>query len=171
MKAGKGYSMRRMVLVVIAVAALASACNGDMPVIEKGNRQASRKVLIASTGSEFKTKMIAAVVENLGPADYYLKIGGLDLLKTEDLSRYQVIVVASGTMAGSIDGRAAAYFDAHRGDPKTIAYVTRGSKRSSDPITDAERKLWGADALTSASTVNEAAAGGERLSALIRSRY
>ena len=160
--------MLRILLCLTVVIPFSFGCVGDMKTMEKGDGNASRKVLIAGTESDFKEKVVEAVVQKLMPGEYYVKITGLGSLEQEDLSPYGAIVLIGPMMAGRIDRHITGWLKDHPSDPRAIVFYTRGSD---DPQPEWAKPKLGVDAVSGASVDSRVDQHTEELVSLIGKRF
>lgn len=162
--------MRKIIIIIILVGLFfVCSCKQDMAFAEKGNINASRKVLIAGVTSEFKENVITEVVEKLETQDYYFKIIGLSQLDREETEQYGAIVLVGTYMAGRIDKRVTKFLQKDPNDPKVIIFYTIGSENN--PPSERWEMDITVDAVTSASLPNSVEKRAEQLITLIEKRF
>jgi len=161
--------MPKILIACIAGLFFFAGCVQDMELLEKGNRDAEKKVLIAGTQSEFKQKVIEKVMEKLGSKDYYFKIIGLDRLKAEETGPYGAIILVNAFMAGQLDGRVKEFLQQDPTNPKAIVFYTIGDENSTPP--DWAKPDIRVDAVTSASILERVGQRADELVAIIKNKF
>lgn len=145
-------------LFLAAFAVVLSACatpyyfwsQTDTALVEVNSSDLETKILIASRKSDFKDAVIDRVREAFQEKDVYIKIIGLENLKTEDAAPYSTIVLINTGMAWGVDPLVETFVDAHAAATPTIVLTT--SNRG-DIYPDLEGR--DIDAIASASTPSE----------------
>ena len=118
--------MRKIIIIIFIGLFFVCSCAQDMTSSEKGDIDATRKVLIAGVVSEFKQDVVTKVIETLEPQDYYFKIIGLNQLEKEETEQYGAILLVNTYMAGKIDRRVTKFLQKDPTNPKVIIFYTIG---------------------------------------------
>ena len=161
--------MRKIIIITFIGLFFVCSCAQDMTSSEKGDIDATRKVLIAGVVSEFKQDVVTKVIETLEPQDYYFKIIGLNQLEKEETEQYGAILLVNTYMAGKIDRRVTKFLQKDPTNPKVIIFYTIGGE-SNSPSKKAETDIK-VDAVTSASLPNSIEKQAEQLVTLIEKRF
>jgi len=158
----------RIAAAAALAAALLTACRTDMAPAERGSIGAAQSVLVAGERSDFKVKVIAATVEELGTRDWHFRVVGLGRLEDQDLGQYGAILLVSTMMGGKLGGGVRRFLDADPGNPKVVLFFTRGGE---GPIPE----QWGlgpqVDAVSSASRDDRVEGTARELAVLLRARF
>lgn len=158
--------MQKTIIICLIGLIFIISCVQDMGLLEEGNRDASRKVLIAGQSSEFKEDVVNKVVKTLGTEEYYFKIIGLAELEKEKTKEYGAILLVTMIMARQIDGRVMQFIQNDPDNPKIIVFYTIGDQDYPPPQPDIK-----VDAVSSASLSNRVNEVAEELAALIEERF
>lgn len=128
---------------------------------ERGSPALPQHVLIAAQGSDFKDRLVAALVERLERRPAYVKVIDVAALDGIDAASWQAIVIVHTWEFGR-PPRAISDFTARQRDPGgIIAVTTSGSGREKPP---------GVDVVSSASVVDELPALVEEVATKIEAR-
>ena len=140
-----------------------SGCVSQVEVIERGDRNCERRVLIATQQSEFKDAVVSGILEGLDEDSCYMKVINLKKLADESTAHYDVLVVVNTCKMGRLNGRARRFFKhvQEKEEGKIILLTTVGSG-------DYEPKIGKVDAITSASEMEKAGALAERIAGKVR---
>jgi hypothetical protein len=130
----------------------------DTAPVEVNSSDIEIKVLIASRQSDFKTAVIERIQEAFQEKDVYIKIIGLEGLKTEDAAPYSAIVLINTSMAWSVDPLVETFVNAHAAATPIIVLTT---SNGGDIYPDLEDR--DIDAIASASTPGEIAPIADQL--------
>jgi hypothetical protein len=106
------------------------------------------KVLIATQKSNFKTKMVSEIRNNLEDDVFYIKVVDLKWLSNESYDDFNAIVILNRCMAGRPDPRVESFVDSTPQKNK-IVLLTTGQMDSWEPDSSE------IDAMSSASTMSE----------------
>ena len=158
--------MRKPILLCLIGLFFIISCVPDMGLLEEGNRDASRKVLIAGQSSEFKEDVVNKVIKTLGKEEYYFKVIGLSELEKEKTKEYGAILLVTMIMARQIDGRVNQFVQNDPDNPKVIVFYTIGAEDHPPPKPDIK-----VDAVSSASLSSRINEVAEELAALIEERF
>lgn len=161
--------MQKITIISLVGLFFVVGCVQDMALIEKGNVNAARKILIAGQSSEFKQDVIIKVMETLGTKEYYFKIIGLNQLDKEETEQYGVILLVNTYMAGHIDGRVTRILQDDPTNPKIIVFYTIGDENNPPP--DWAKPDIKVDAVTSASLSDRVTERADQLVAFIEKRF
>ena len=164
--------MRKIIImIIISLMGLffVCSCMQDMEPVEKGNIEATQKVLIAGTDSEFKQNVVNKVIETLGTQDYYFKIIGLNQLDKEETEPYGAILLINSYMAGKIDRRVTQFLQNDPTNSKVIIFYTIGDENH--PPSGKAKPDTNVDAITSASLPNRIDERVDQLVTLIEERF
>ena len=158
-----------MIIISLIGLLFVCSCAQDMEDFEKGDIEATRKVLIAGTESEFKQNVVNKVIETLGTQDYYFKIIGLNQLDKEETEPYGVILLISSFMIGKMDKQVTQFLQKDPNNPKVIVFYTTGDD-DTPPSGEAKPDIE-VDAITSASLPNRIDERADQLVTLIEERF
>jgi hypothetical protein len=156
--------MKKYAAIIFVGLILFSACAQDFRAIEKGNSAVARKVLVAVAASDFKMKVLDALVGALGTSDYYFKIVSPDALASEDAAPYGAIVLCCPVIAGNADRRITDFVKNHQDDARLILFRTQG-KESPRP------GIGKADSVTAASSRDRVGPKSAELAELVKKRF
>ena len=151
----------RWLVWALAMFVLAS-CASQVEVIEQGDRNCGKRVLIATQQSAFKDAVVAGIVAGLDKDSCYVKIIDLNKLTEESIAYYDALVVVSTCKIGRLNRHARKFFKhlPEKEAGKIILLTTIGQKYDS--------KMGKVDAITSASKIEKAGAVAESVVGKIR---
>ncbi|MFH1435304.1 MAG: hypothetical protein ABIJ56_06275 [Pseudomonadota bacterium] len=155
-----------MNVIRISAAALLVACAGcagNRPLIEVGDVNAEKKVLIAVKKTDFKSKVIDRVARTLEKESYYIKVVGLDELDYDEAQAYGAIVIFNSRMVGRMNPRVYGFLKKGEKNPKVIVFTTVANEKRSNKVK--------VDIITSASKPHRVEEKSDELIALIRKRF
>jgi hypothetical protein len=161
--------MTKSKLIILATILCFLGCTVSKKIIETGNNNSSRKILIATENSEFKKEVVDRLIEKLGMQDYYFRIISLKQLEEVDRGQYGAILLVCKVTAGKIQARANTFINKELANPKLIIFLTSGS---GDPLSEFNTAdMSGVDAITSASRISEVEKLADQLKKLLIKRF
>ena len=155
--------MRKSRSLVWALAMLVLAgCASQVEVIERGDRNCGKRVLIATRQSAFKDAVVAGIVEELDKDSCYVKVIELKELTEESIAYYSALVVVTSCKIGRLNRHARKFFKhlPEKDEGKIILLTTIGQKYDS--------KMEQVDAITSASEMEKAGVVSESIVGKVR---
>ena len=151
-------------LVGALVMFVLSGCASQVEVIERGDRNCEKRVLIATQQSEFKDAVVAGIVEELGKEPCYVKVIDLKKLTEESIAHYSALVIVTTCKIGRLNRHARKLFKhVQEEEGKIILLTTVGQKYDS--------KMGQVDETTSASEMEKAGAVAESIVGKVRALF
>ena len=129
-----------------------SGCASQVEVIEQGDKNCGKRVLIATQQSAFKDAAVAGIVGGLDKNSCYVKVVDLRKLADESVTYYDALVIVTACKIGRLNRYARKFFKhlSEKDEGKIILLTTIGQKYDS--------KMGQVDAITSASEMEKAGA-------------
>ncbi|MCK5733788.1 MAG: hypothetical protein KAI38_06350, partial [Candidatus Latescibacteria bacterium] len=87
--------MKNRWLVGALVMFVLAGCASQVEVIERGDSNCGKRVLIATQQSAFKDAVVAGIVEELDKDSCYVKIIDLKRLTEESIAHYSALVIVT----------------------------------------------------------------------------
>ena len=139
-----------------------SGCASQVEVIERGDRNCEKRVLIATQQSAFKDAVVAGIVEELEKEPCYVKVVDLKKLTEESTTHYSALVIVTTCKIGRLNRHARKFFKhlPKKDEGKIMLLTTIGQKYDS--------KMGQVDAITSASKIEKAGAVSGTIAGKIR---
>ena len=142
-----------------------AGCASQVEVIEQGDRNCGKRVLIATQQSAFKDAVVAGIVEELEKDSCYVKVVDLKKLTEESIAHYSALVIVTTCKIGRLNRHARKFFKClpEKDEGKIILLTTVGQKYDS--------KMGQVDAITSASEMEKAGAVAETIVGKVRALF
>ncbi len=129
-----------------------AGCASQVEVIERGDKDCGKRMLIATQQSAFKDAVVAGIVDGLDKDSCYVKIIDLKNLTDESIAHYSALVIVTTCKIGRLNRHARKFFKRlpEKDEGKVILLTTVGQKYDS--------KMGQVDAITSASEMEKVGA-------------
>lgn len=151
-------------LIVVLFALFMSGCWESAPQMVKGDETSSKKVLIASDATNYKKEVVTKVVDALVKDGCFVKVIGLDDLKTVNSDQFGAVVIVNPFLYSNIDPRADDYIKANpEAKKKIILFVTAGRELA--------EQYFSVDAVTGASVMETADSKANEIVSLVKKRF
>ena len=96
----------------------------DMDRYEINQKTLDKKILIASRKSDFKKAVINRIQNAFQEKPVYIKIIGIETLKTEDAKQYSAVIIINTGMSLVIDRKVEAFLNRYEGLDSVIVLTT-----------------------------------------------
>jgi len=121
----------------------------DVGVEQVGNQTARNKILLFSSQSDFKDGLINEIKSSIEEGDYFLKITGLESLKTENTEDYDKVIIIATCLSWGLEYSVQEFLDNYDNMDKVILITTSGDgnwkpnkyERKIDAIATASKKV------------------------------
>jgi menaquinone-dependent protoporphyrinogen IX oxidase len=139
-----------------------AGCASQVEVIERGDRDCGKRVLIATQQSAFKDAVVAGIVEKLGKDSCYVKVIDLKKLAGESIAHYDALVIVTTCKMWRLNRHVRKFFKhlPEKDEGKIILLTTIAQKYDS--------KMGQVDAITSASKMEQAGVVAESIVGKVR---
>jgi len=139
-----------------------AGCASQVEVIERGEGNCGKRVLIATQQSAFKDTVVSGIVDGLEKDSCYVKVIDLKKLAGESVAHYDALVIVTTCKMWRLNRHARKFFKhlPEKDEGKIILLTTVGQKYDS--------KMGQVDAITSASKMEKAGVVAESIVGKIR---
>ena len=138
--------MKKMIAVVVVIVTglmgfVLTGCvgfgDGTVKAKDIGDPAAGQRVLMASSGSGFKDKVLEALTTQLSGEGVFVRVVPLENLAAVDTKGFVAIVLANTVKVGHIDQRVVDYLNKTANDQRIIVFSTYGGSGAPELGVDA----------------------------------